>query len=123
MTTKTDSQSTRLEAFRVRLVGMRDELEHRLDAITKDITHADAPPEKDFAEQAVERENEEVLDALGSATREELAKIKQALVRMDRGEFGHCVQCGEPIQQARLEAIPYSDRCIRCASNKDSPSA
>lgn len=117
--TKTDNHKDRLETFRLQLVSMRDELEARLNAITKEVTHADAPPEKDFAEQAVERENEEVLDALGSATREELIKIKQALVRIEREEFGICVECGEPILQARLEAIPFSDLCIKCASNPD----
>lgn len=115
--TKTDNHKDRLEAFRVQLVSMRDELELRLNAITKDITHADGPPEKDFAEQAVERENEEVLDALGSATREELMKIKKALLRLEQGDFGVCTECGEPIQQARLEAIPFSDLCIKCVSN------
>ena len=112
-----DSHKDRLESFRLQLVSMRDELEARLNAITKEVTHADAPPEKDFAEQAVERENEEVLDALGSATREELIKIKRALVRLEQGKFGICVECGEPIQQGRLEAIPFSDLCIKCASN------
>ncbi len=47
---------------------MRAGLDLRLNLITT-ITDVDAPPEKDYAEQAVERENEEVLDALGNAIR------------------------------------------------------
>ncbi len=117
--TKIDQDTASLNAFRIRLVLMRDELEVRLNEITKDITHADEPPEKDFAEQAVERENEEVLDALGSATSEELVKIKQALLRIDDGSFGYCVECGDRIQQGRLDAIPYSGLCFKCASNRD----
>lgn len=117
--TQDDQQAARLKVFRARLIAMRDELETRLDSITKDISYAEEPPEKDFAEQAVERENEEVLEALGSATRDELVKIKQALSRIEHKEFGYCVDCGEPIQQARLEAIPYSDLCIKCASSRE----
>ncbi len=117
--TRVDQAAAGLKIFRARLIAMRDELESRLDSITRDISHADEPPEKDFAEQAVERENEEVLEALGSATRDELVKIKQALLRIEQREFGYCVECGQAIQQARLEAIPYSDLCIKCASSHE----
>ena len=117
--TKIEQDAASFKAFRLRLISMRDELETRLNEITKDITHADEPPEKDFAEQAVERENEEVLDALGSAASEELIKIKSALLRIDEGSFGYCVECGDRIQQERLNAIPYSDLCFKCASNQD----
>ena len=44
-----------------------------------------------------------------------LELINEALDRMERGEFGQCVECAEPISKPRLQAIPYARHCIRCA--------
>jgi RNA polymerase-binding transcription factor DksA len=44
-----------------------------------------------------------------------LELINEALDRMERGTFGQCAECGEPISKPRLQAIPYARHCIRCA--------
>jgi RNA polymerase-binding transcription factor DksA len=44
-----------------------------------------------------------------------LEMINEALDRVERGTFGQCGDCGEPIAKARLQAIPYARHCIRCA--------
>lgn len=41
--------------------------------------------------------------------------INEALERMERGTFGRCAECDEPIAKSRLQAIPYARHCIRCA--------
>ncbi len=43
-----------------------------------------------------------------------LQAIDEALVRIDKGTFGHCRDCGEPIAEARLNAIPWTRVCITC---------
>jgi RNA polymerase-binding protein DksA len=98
------------------LIGMLEELDERLGKITDDVRHTDKPLDQDFSEQAVEAENDEVLDALGNATRLELEKIKQAISRIDAGSYGICLTCGETIKQERLAALPYANQCIRCAA-------
>lgn len=97
------------------LIDMLEELDDRLSKITNDVRHVDNPPEHDFSEQAVEAENDEVLDALGNAARDEVEKIKQAISRIDAGTYGICLICGEPIKKERLSALPYANHCIRCA--------
>lgn len=87
----------------------------RIEEVTNDVRHTDQPLDPDFAEQAVERENEEVMDALGHASRRELAAIDHALARIESGDYGVCVGCGETIPEARLEVLPYSTRCVACA--------
>lgn len=42
----------------------------------------------------------------------ELRKIKAALVRIDEGEYGFCVVCGEEIARARLDLDPAAATCI-----------
>ena len=44
-----------------------------------------------------------------------LELVNEALGRMEKGTFGQCVECGEPISKPRLQAIPYARHCIRCA--------
>jgi len=43
-----------------------------------------------------------------------IIKVKEALDRMDSGEFGICEDCGEPIDMKRLEARPVTTLCIEC---------
>ena len=107
------------DEIRERLANRRAELEQRLDKIKADVRHTEKPLEQDFAEQAVERENDEVLDALGEAARVELAEIQKALIRIDRDEYGICAICGRTIPKERLEVLPYSDRCVTCAEKSD----
>jgi DnaK suppressor protein len=108
------------EEIRQRLCVMLEELELRLDRITVNVKHSDEPSEKDFAEQATQNENDEVLDYLGNSARAEIALIKQAIGRIDsRKYYGICKVCGEPIRKERLEAVPYSTMCVRCASQAE----
>ena len=104
---------------RKNLIDMLEDLDHRLEKITDDVKHLDQPVSKDFAEQATETENDEVLDALGNQTRNEMEKIKLAITRIDSGTYGLCLSCGEPIKKDRLSAIPFSSLCIHCAEKKD----
>jgi RNA polymerase-binding transcription factor len=48
----------------------------------------------------------------------ELRRITAALARIDEGEFGYCLECGEEIAARRLELDPTAPLCIGCASGK-----
>ena len=50
----------------------------------------------------------------------ELQRINSALQRMEAGEYGCCVRCGEEIALRRLEFDPAAPLCIRCASEAES---
>lgn len=43
-----------------------------------------------------------------------LERIDAALTRMEEGRYGVCEGCGEPIDPARLQALPYATRCVAC---------
>jgi len=104
---------------RANLISMLEELDDRLSKITDDVKHTEKPLDKDFSEQAVETENDEVLDALGNSARDEVEKIKQAISRIDAGTYGICLKCGEPIRKERLAALPYAKLCIHCAEHTE----
>lgn len=108
-----------MQDIKQKLIAKRDELEQRLTSITRDVRHEDNPLSGDWEEQAVQRESDEVLDALGNEARRELELIKQALTRIESGEYPYCSDCGEEINRARLESLLYTNLCINCAQNRE----
>lgn len=94
----------RLRELGVRLNGIEDALE--------------APHSKDWEEAAVEREDEEVLERLGQSGQAEIARIKSALARLESGDYGICVKCGEEISEKRLELLPDAAACVKCAGGR-----
>ncbi len=102
-------------AIRARLEARKQELLVRARDVHADMTRATGPLEKDFAEQVVQMENDAVLAGLSATTAAEISQINRALKRLEEGSYGDCAVCGEPIDERRLQALPHSDRCIRCA--------
>jgi DnaK suppressor protein len=45
-----------------------------------------------------------------------LKLVSTALLRIKSGEYGYCLQCGEPIAFARLNAQPFTPNCLDCQS-------
>ena len=45
---------------------------------------------------------------------EALARVREALVRLDAGEYGYCVECAGEISEQRLRALPFAVRCTAC---------
>ena len=76
--------------------------------------------DKSFEEQAIQRENEEVLTALDDSLNRELEQIENALERLEKGEYGFCGNCGEKIADKRLKALPHANVCINCAISSES---
>lgn len=49
----------------------------------------------------------------------ELRRIDAALKRLESGDFGFCIDCGEAIAAARLEASPTATLCVACAAARE----
>ncbi len=102
-------------------ISIRTALEARLAALgarVEAIEEAQREPlDDDLSEQAVAREDDEALDGVERAAMAEIARIRQAIGRIEAGTFGQCLACGEPIAEARLRASPTAARCIACASD------
>lgn len=105
--------------LRQRLVDQRDRTYERVRAIHADQQRESMELEKDPEDQAIQLENDEVLDALEPATRREFGQILGALERLEEGQYGTCVDCGDEIAMKRLEAIPFAVRCVECAEEHE----
>ena len=103
--TDTAAMKTRLEARKAELTARLVEIEAELESHEA----------KDWEEQAVEREGDEVLEGMGVSGQQELRMIGAALGRIAAGEYGFCMRCGAEIAPERLEAVPYTPFCRACA--------
>ena len=87
-------------------------LQKRIDSIHQDFADG---RNADWAEQARERENDEVLNALESEAKVEIQQLSNAISRIDAGSYGICQTCGEDIAEQRLVVQPAAIKCINCA--------
>ena len=65
----------------------------------------------DVAESAYEQEMAYMFKNRGQ---EEVRLIDEALIRIEKGEYGVCAECGEKISKKRLQVRPYSIMCVEC---------
>jgi RNA polymerase-binding protein DksA len=57
--------------------------------------------------------------ALRTSTQKTLRLVEDALVKFGNGTYGVCERCGQEIDIARLEAIPYTPYCLHCAESRE----
>lgn len=88
------------------------ELSGRAEAIEDNLRQ---PLDADSSEQAVDLADDEALAGVDNVIRQEIHEIREALLRIERGEYGVCVSCGADINPERLKALPTATRCIKCA--------
>lgn len=105
-----------LSTIRSRLVARQAELRNREDRVNADLRHERDPLSADFADQAIQRSNDDVLAVISDSAASELNQISVALRRLDAGQYTTCAACGETIAAERLATVPYTDRCVRCAT-------
>ncbi len=103
---------TDIAARKVKLIEKLNEMKARLAQVEDAL---DDPMPKVSEEAALEREDDEVLEEVGHAAAREKAMIVAALERIVAGEYGTCAQCGEHISEARLDVLPYTPVCAKCA--------
>ncbi len=65
-------------------------------------------------EEATESFELEKRLALEKRIREQLAEVGHALDKLGEGTYGKCDNCGQPIDPARLEALPQANLCLNC---------
>ncbi len=107
-----------LEAERERLLANSGAL-----AATADISQWAVKVDGDPADVGVALAERASAETLASNARRLIQQIDDALARMDEGTYGHCEACGEPIEAARLEALPYATLCLEDKQRSERVSA
>ncbi|MBU3652202.1 MAG: TraR/DksA family transcriptional regulator [Limnohabitans sp.] len=70
----------------------------------------------EHAQNITERDLAFAIDEHESA---ELNAVQAALVRVREGTYGECVDCGQTISLARLQATPEAERCVPCQTQRE----
>ena len=73
----------------------------------------------DLADQASGNNEVHIQLKLKQTDAKILQAIEEALLRMEKGTYGICRDCGDPIAQARLQAIPWTRVCIACKQKQN----
>jgi RNA polymerase-binding transcription factor DksA len=95
------------------LLGQRDALLAKLSAIETELSSQLDP---DWEDRAIQREDEDVLQAAGQSGQLALRQIEAALTRIDTAQYGQCLACGSDIEEARLDVLPAAPLCSACAT-------
>jgi len=113
------------EHFKERLLEERRRVKEALDYIQEENRsqleddREEIPSDNhpgDMATSTFDRE----LDATLEGNEERLLQaIDAALQRIEDGTYGICQNCGQPIGAERLEALPWTTRCIDCKRREE----
>ncbi len=103
------------ESVRQQLLARRDELRSRAARANAGLRQQPDLASGDNGDVSNQSEQNGLLSALSRTADAEVRRIDAALRRLSEGRYGTCVLCGEPIEPQRLEAVPYTDRCVVCA--------
>ena len=115
MTTGFNLFHSRLEAERKRLI---EELEQLRASVRPAGERREGSPFGKREEEATETQELEKRLALEKRSRDQLAKVEHALRKFEEGTYGLCDVCGQPIDPARLEALPQANLCLSCKAKQ-----
>ncbi|MFO0958714.1 MAG: TraR/DksA family transcriptional regulator [Isosphaeraceae bacterium] len=102
-----------------RLVARRDALRKALNGDLDSLRQLSSLSVGDQVDAAVETANDEISSQLIEIESRELEQIEHALKRIVKGVYGRCEFCGDKINEARLNALPYTNSCIECARENE----
>jgi DnaK suppressor protein len=102
------------KTYRDKLLVRREGLVGQVQAAEAYSRERDAEATQDPADMAANAYTKELMMSMSTNDRQLLESIDSALSRIDAGEYGKCIHCGEPILEKRLEAVPWARHCLRC---------
>ncbi len=106
---------SRLESERKRLI---EELEQLKASIRPAEERREGSPFGKREEEATESFELEKRITLEKRIRDQLADVEHALHKFEDGTYGFCDSCGQPIDPARLEALPQASLCLSCKTGQ-----
>jgi DnaK suppressor protein len=106
-----------LLTLRARLLGEMNQMADA--ALNQGDTGSAARMPTDLADLGTDAFEQELTLSLMGNGKEVLEKVEAALKRIEDGSYGRCEDCGKEIPKARLDAIPYVELCVKCASREE----
>ena len=115
---KNNQNRERYDVLKAMLVERRREIDDRLRSIRQGLP-AQLDDVQDMEEQSVSDLFQEMDFAVMQMKADTLAKIDEALLRLEDGSYGTCAECGSEIAEARLKAVPFATLCRSCQEEEE----
>jgi DnaK suppressor protein len=109
-------QRTLLLQERSNYTRQAEELKAEADSLALEHEPGDVQFDEEGGEGGTSNVDRELDLVLSAQARGAVVEIDRALAKIDTGNYGTCEQCGQPIPQARLKALPYAALCVGCKS-------
>ncbi|MGH9510759.1 MAG: TraR/DksA family transcriptional regulator [Terriglobales bacterium] len=90
-----------------------------LTRLGEEARNLDDDSPQDSADQSISSVSKESLFQQSSQRRRSVRLIEAALHRIQEGTFGVCDACGRDIQIRRLDALPWTQFCLRCQEKRE----
>src|SRR5438876_9949777 len=97
-----------IEHFRQRLLAREQELLDYIARFENEGRESRTVEVEDPIDQVTSSENKAASFQEGTLAAQTLKQVRDALRRIDERRYGTCIDCGRPIEAARLEAIPWT---------------
>jgi DnaK suppressor protein len=110
-------------AFRKKLLEIKGQILKKMNQTYKESKEVESDVAQDLADKAESSYTKEFLLSLTDSEREQLLQIDEALKTLEKGDFGMCQNCGQPISKKRLDALPWAAYCIDCQQKVESEKA
>jgi len=108
-----------IQLFKTGLREMQRELREAVEKAENEIRALNNSASADDVDASVLNSAKEALFARNSQNRTQLHKVNLALERVQKGDFGVCVNCGVAIGLKRLQALPWAGNCIECQERSE----
>jgi DnaK suppressor protein len=102
------------EKLEVELKRLSDELAQLHTSGSSSEERREGSPFGKREEEATETLELEKRLTLENRIRQEMAGVEHALEKIEKGTYGLCDNCGQPIAPERLEALPQASLCVKC---------
>jgi DnaK suppressor protein len=108
-----------VEKARQRLLDRERELSDEIARFNEDARDSRPSDVEDPIDEVVSSQAKAGSFAVSSVAAETLNAVRAALQRIDTGEYGVCIDCGRPIEEARLKAVPWTPYCLEDQEKHD----
>lgn len=116
-------KSADIKVYKERLLLLRARLRNDVTSMTDAALHHDGSENSTMpihmAELGSDNFEQEFTLSLLATEEDTLGAIEDALERIENGTYGTCEECQGSIPKARLDALPHTPVCVKCAATRD----
>ena len=112
-----------IETYKQRLLAKERELGGEIARLKTDAAESRTAEVEDPMDYVTSSTGQTMAREISSMESDTLTAVRAALRRIEEGTYGTCLDCGERIEEARLDAVPWTPYCLRDREKHDKAGA